>query len=65
MRTLQQATREELKDFGSLVDPLVKYIEETWEGKILPKGYKEYLRLCPYPLLLMMIESKEEILYRC
>jgi hypothetical protein len=43
MKRLDECTLDQLKDFTNIVEPLVDYIKETWEGSILPKGYKEFI----------------------
>jgi len=42
-KKLNEGTKEELANFGDIVDPIVEYIKDTWEGDFKPKGYKEFI----------------------
>lgn len=40
---VDQAELGKLRNFPALMEPIMEYIRETWEGNLLPKGYEEYL----------------------
>jgi hypothetical protein len=43
-KTVKDSTIEELEDFNSIMDAVMKYLDMYWDVEAKPKGYDEYLK---------------------
>ena len=43
MKTIKDATLEEISDFSKIASPLVKFIRDNWSTDVKPKGYDEFM----------------------